>query len=81
MSDGLLHQAQQHMISSSLHRESTLPGEPQIYTDNHMMGQSPGLPTNNTRLKVQLFISCRDLVNVDYVGKTDSLVALYTKHD
>ncbi len=37
------------------------------------------MPQNNTRLKVQLFISCRDLVNVDYVGKTDSLVAFYTK--
>ena len=38
-----------------------------------------GRAQNNTRLKVQLFISCRDLVNVDYVGKTDSLVAFYTK--
>jgi len=37
------------------------------------------MPQNNARLKVQLFISCRDLANVDYVGKTDSLVALYTK--
>lgn len=40
-----------------------------------------GVPQNTSRLKVQLFVSCRDLVNVDYVGKTDSFVALYTKPD
>ena len=43
--------------------------------------QESVLPLNNSRLKVQLFISCRDLVNLDYVGKTDPLVALYTKSD
>lgn len=49
--------------------------------DQRVSHQNAGLPINTSRLKVQLFISCRDLVNVDYVGKTDSLVALYTKHD
>ncbi len=32
-------------------------------------------------MKVQLFISCRNLDNVDYVGKTDAAVAMYTKPD
>ncbi len=39
------------------------------------------LPQNTSRVKVQLFISCRNLDNVDYVGKTDAAVALYTKSD
>lgn len=44
-------------------------------------GNSILMPQTLSRLKVQLFVSCRDLVNMDYMGKTDSLVTLYTKND
>ena len=56
-----------------LHKESM--------SENGNYLPSTTLPMNTSRLKVQLFISCQNLVNVDYVGKTDSLVALYTKSD
>lgn len=41
------------------------------------MGAEGNALTKSTRVKVQLSISIRDLVNVDLVGKTDSLVEIY----
>lgn len=78
--------------SSYLNQDHSISSQRLLYHDtshdNHNLNETLSfIGGNNTqiqsgsRLKVQLFISCRDLVNVDYVGKTDSLVALYTKVD
>ena len=38
-------------------------------------------PVDNNYYKVQLFVSCRKLKDLDVVGKSDPQVTIYTKAD